>query len=292
MLTDRRFARLPARRLVTVLVLTLLGAATVGRPTTFADDDVDATGDESVGYDTGADGDTITATVDLPDAVVPGTPGSSTGDCHWRYYSFSVTPGDDPFAQRAMFREHPVTGQLQMAVDRVCAGDVVGVGWVDATPAAPEVMLAGPRAEVTRRLPAPVPDLDPVDDATVHLGMWLAVRPMSPVTAVATVGGYRASVTATHTATVFAMGDGRVVRCAGHGTPLRIDDPRRNDPAPGPCGYVYDTPTPVGRPHTVTVTAEWTVVGVTPQGRRDLGTLTTSTPVTMTVREVQTIGRG
>jgi hypothetical protein len=275
------------RTIATALLITIGVAATDRSTTTATGGDGD-----TVGYDTGAEGDTITAIVEIPDAVVPGTAGSSSGDCHWRYYSFSITGGDDPFAQRAMFREHPVTGQLQMAVDRVCANDVIGIGWVDAAPAAPEVLLAGPRAEVSRRLPPPVPDLDPVDDTTVHLGMWLAVRPLAPVTASATVGGYRASVTATHTATVFTMGDGGVVRCAGHGTPLGVDDPRRNDPAPGPCGHVYLRPTPAGRPHTVTVTAEWTVVGSTPHGRRDLGTLTTSAVTPMTVREVQTIGRG
>lgn len=273
---------------IVATVLITSGVATAMWSTTGA-----TGGDEgTVGYDTGAEGDTITAVVELPDAVAPGTPGASSGDCHWRYYSFSITGGADPFAQRAMFREHPLTGQLQMAVDRVSANDVVGIGWVDAAPAAPEVLLTGPRAEVSRRLPPPVPALDPVDDTTVHLGMWLAARPMAPITASATVGGYRASVMATHTATVFTMGDGAVVRCAGHGTPLGVDDPRRNDPAPGPCGHVYTRPTSEGRPHTVTVTAEWTVVGTTPQGRRDLGTLTTSAITPMTVREVQTIGRG
>lgn len=268
---------------VTVIGIALLGPLSTG-PAAVADDDAR--------YGTDADGDTISALIELPDAVVPGTTGSSSGTCHWRYYSFSPDANDDPFAQRAMFREHPVTGQLQLAVDRVCDNDVIGIGWVDAEPPTATDMLAGPRAEVSRRLPPPVPDLDPVSDATVNLGLWLAVRPLPPVTATAIVGGHRASVTATHASTVFAMGDGAVVRCAGYGNPLALDDPRRSDPRPGPCGHVYHRPTPDDRPHVVTVTAEWSVVGVTPHGRRDLGTLTTSASAPMTVREVQTIGRG
>jgi predicted small lipoprotein YifL len=279
-------------RPLSVAALAIIGCALLGPLSAPPSAIADGTGDDGSRYGADADGDTITAIVELPDAVVPGTSGSSSGGCHWRYYSFSPDASDDPFARRAMYREHPVTGRLQLAVDRVCDNDVIGIGWVDAEPPTATDMLAGPRAEVSRRLPPPIPDLDPSSDATVNLGMWLAVRPLSPVTATAIVGGHRASVTATHASTVFTMGDGAVVRCAGHGTPLAAGDPRRGDPGPGPCGHTYHRPTPDDRPYVVMVTAEWSVVGVTPHGRRDLGVLTTSSTTPMTVREVQTIGRG
>jgi hypothetical protein len=258
----------------------------------FSVGDGDGPGDPTV--ELIAEGDTIGAGIEIPDAVRPGEQGSRTGDCYWRYYQFSVVPPEpgDEFSQRPFIREHPTTGRLQVAVDYVCENDVIGIGWVDADPPPTSEMVAGPSAAVRRRLPAPVHRIDPAGGATVNLGLWLAVESEAPVTASASLMGYSATVTATHAATVFDMGDGTVVRCSGVGSLLTADDAARFSAAPGPCGHVYERPTEPGRPHQVTVTMEWAVRYVTDVGRGTLPTLTTTTTLELPVAEVQSIGIG
>ena len=267
------------------------GALTVAAvPATGTDNDASG----SPNYELIADGDTIGAGIVIPDAVRPGDAGSRHGECSWRYYQYSVVPpaAGDEFSQRPFIREHPVTGRLQVAVDYVCGGTVIGIGWVDADPPPTADLIAGPRAQVQRQLPAPVPRIDPSGGATVNLGMWLAVEPVNPISASATLLGHRATVTASHTATVFDMGDGSVIRCRGAGSPLGSGDPLRFSAAAGPCGHVYQRPTPPGRPHRMLITMEWSVSYVTTSQRGSLSTLTTTAEVTMPVAEVQSIGIG
>lgn len=276
--------------MLTLLVSSLVAISASLLPTTVGDGD--AVGDATV--ELIAEGDTIGAGIALPDAVRPGEPGSVADDCRWRYYQYSVVPAapGDVFSQRQFIREHPVTGRLQVTVDYVCDGNVVGIGWVDANPPTLADLIAGPQAEIRRRLPVPVPVIDPSGGATVNLGLWLGVEPAAPVTATATLLGYSASVTATPVAIVFDMGDGSSVRCSGNGSVLSADDPARASAAAGPCGHVYDRPTPTDRPHRVVVAMEWAVRYVTGAGRGTLPTLTTVTTVAIPVVEVQSIGVG
>lgn len=241
-----------------------------------------------------AEGDTIGAGIIVPDVVRPGEPGSVNGDCRWRFYLYSIEPPEpgDEFSQRPFIRQHPVTDRLQVAVDYVCDDTVVGIGWVDADPPPTAELIAGPRAEVRRRLPEPVPIVNPSGGATVNLGLWLAVRPPTPVTATASVLGHRASVTATHVATLFNMGDGTVVRCSGAGSEFDLGASGRVGIEAGPCGHTYQRPTPEGQPYRVEVTMEWATTYVTGAARGTLPTLTTSTWIDIPVAEVQSIGVG
>jgi hypothetical protein len=274
------------------MLIRALAWVVVAATAPFTVGDGEGSGDPSV--ELIAEGDTIGAGIEIPDAERPGEPGSRNGDCFWRYYQYSVVPPEpgDVFSQRPFIREHPTTGRLQVAVDYVCDGQVIGIGWVDADPPSVAELLTGPSAAVRRRLPAPVPRIDPAGGATVNLGLWLAVESVAPVSASASLMGYSATVTATHTATVFDVGDGIVVRCLGVGSPLAADDVARSSAEPGPCGHVYDRPTEPGLPHQLIVTMEWSVRYVTDVGRGTLPTLTTTTALDMPVAEVQSIGVG
>jgi hypothetical protein len=159
--------------------------------------------------------------------------------------------------------------------------------WVDTGPTAEE-LLADAAAQVTRRVPVPVFDVNPAPErgGIVNLGMWLAVEDPGPISVTARVGDVYATVTAMVASTRFDLGNGDVVECAGVGTP--IVDPSVVEQ--GPCGYTHERTSPAGVPYRLTATITWAVSFQTSSGSGSLDPLTTTSTVDYPVGEIQTIG--
>lgn len=90
--------------------------------------------------------------------------------------------------------------------------------------------------------------------------LWVESEDWEAAEASAEVPGWSLTVTATPVSTVWTLGDGTEIRCAGPGTPF---DPAEHDPssASPDCGHVYTLPseTEPGGTYTVGVEVGWDV---------------------------------
>ena len=161
--------------------------------------------------------------------------------------------------------------------------------WVPVADPDPRMLLQRTIAEASQPISFPDPAINPPDKSAINLGMWLAVTPAGPITVRAELGRVWAETTAAVRTSTFDMGNGDEVTCAGFGTP--IPDNRRDDVAPGPCGYVYERLDDVGST-TLTVTSTWSVTWELSDGRTGAQPdVVVSSPVPYRVYEIQTVGR-
>lgn len=138
--------------------------------------------------------------------------------------------------------------------------------------------------------PAPVVEISPSPDVggIVNVGMWLAVGEPGQVNVIAELGPVWVSLTASYVGTMFEMGNGDVVRCAGIGTPFpgQVDSFEE-----GPCGYTYAASTSVDAPYLITVTGHWEVQLLASDGRDEpFGDIDIASTVSYDVDEVVTVG--
>ena len=218
-----------------------------------------------------------------------GGSGSGGGDgCGWELADFSGIPTGNSEADESgvMYRNHPGDGRRQVAIQKVCDGEVIAYGWAYTTPT-PAQLVDGVRSEVVRQLPRPTPAISPPGPGWVNLGLWLAVEPVEAVTVENTIVGYEVRVTATPTRTSFRIDDQPPIVCEGFGTPV-VD---LNTVEEGPCGYTFRDVTAPGQPATITVTTTWSIDYFTSaHGEGHHSDLDQTTSIPYEVREIQTVG--
>ncbi len=267
----------------------------------------------------------ITAEVETPDTIVPGTPGTTAVPvipCDWdpvpataddadtlnTVYDviaivINVVVGGSFVVQVTFYSEDGVlhrfdeeSGNYEYEVIADCDGANAPGGWTTgdtdwwtASDPDPAILLPGTRRQATEPITFPVPDLSPTNQGVVNLGMWLAVEPAGPISVEAVLGRVWARTTATLIETSFDPGNGAApVICAEIGTP--IPDSELESIDEGPCGYTYPSAVEDGE---ITITSTWSVTWELSDGRtgRDADIVVT-TVVPYDVVEIQTVGTG
>lgn len=174
---------------------------------------------------------------------------------------------------------------------KMCGANLGGVVYISRTD--PAELLATARQRLI--LPAPVARFSPATVQVVQVPTWMWIDGASwqPQSSNVAVPGVSVSVRAWPVASVWTMGDGTTVRCAGPGTPF---DPHHDNPARGSsCSHTYTTSssrTPGGAfdgSVTVTWRASATVVGAV--GGGDLPALARTQRFTVRVAQVQALNR-
>ncbi len=139
-----------------------------------------------------------------------------------------------------------------------------------------------------RLLPAPIPLLSPATHSIVHLETWLAVQPVSSVTATAEIPGMWTSVTATVSSTGFDFGDGLVITCPLTGQIWHGQEPEVS----AGCGHTFRAFDPPDRHRVVRIWLNWDVTWASSNG--ESGTLdpviSGQRVIAHPVREIQSIG--
>jgi hypothetical protein len=184
-------------------------------------------------------------------------------------------------------------GSVETLYWRSCAGRVQYV-WVGSFSAREVAQLAYQR--VVRQLPAPQPQFaPPAESMLVNLESWFAVTPVAPIAATASVPGISSTVTAVPRRIILdtgsrVAGDRRIVECAPWGSTTA---------ATQGCAWTPQwpsVPSATGtsdRRYHGSVTLVWTISWRGSNGTTgSLGELRTTTPVRLTVREVQTTAGG
>ncbi len=140
-----------------------------------------------------------------------------------------------------------------------------------------------------RLLPAPIPQLSPATHSIVNLETWLAVQPVTPVSVTADIPGMWLTVTARVAGTVFDLGEGIVVSCAGTGRIWHHHHPATR----AACGYTFRSFDPPGRGRVVRIRLIWDVTWTSNSGGS--GTLdrveSAHRVLPHPVREIQSIGQ-
>ena len=176
---------------------------------------------------------------------------------------------------------------------RVCDGLVVQAVWVPVL--TPEDLSKLAFDDVRQLLPLPTPTLSPdlVHSGYVNFETWLAVRPVDPVSATASIPGLSATVTAAVESIEWSPGDGHVVSCV----PWGALPPTPDYVGRAPCGYTYRFPSHPKITHTDDlryhgqIVLVWHATFAASDGTRgDLGVVRSTTPFAYKVREIQTIG--
>ena len=130
--------------------------------------------------------------------------------------------------------------------------------------------MASASQRVTAQMPVPAMNMnpDPSVGGIVNIGLWLAVADPGQVSITASVGPVWATVTARYERTVWEMGNGDWVECAGLGTPIVDWDTVEQ----GPCGYTYRWPSAPKFTGTddlayhASVTGHWVITYATSSG--------------------------
>ncbi len=161
------------------------------------------------------------------------------------------------------------TGKTKGLNIRQCWGDQANSPQVGRTiynevgPPNPSVLLPTLYDRAVGTIYDPVPDMSPINDMYINLGLWMAVEPPDPHPLIvrAEIPGAWAQVTATATSTTFDMGNGDTVVCNAHhggifGTP--IPESKMDTIEEGPCGYTYRTVDDLGD-KTITITTTWKI---------------------------------
>jgi hypothetical protein len=160
-------------------------------------------------------------------------------------------------------------------------------------PPDPEALRA--RAVEELQLPSPSIAMSPPGDQIVHIASWLWLEDgiWQPHSSSASAGDVTATVTATPHRTLWDMGTGDVVVCAGPGD--RYDPGRSDTEQASSCSHTYRNSS-AGQPgnaYPVVVTVEWelgwTVTGA--PGGGPLPALTTSTSTSVPVGELQALNQ-
>ena len=160
-----------------------------------------------------------------------GTPGAPV--C--RYEPLAIPPSKPTwYADRHHIPVDDGTGSWFL---KLCGPNFGGVVYISRTD--PAELLAA----VRQRLVLPAPDVR-FSPATVQVvqvptWMWIDAASWQPQSSNVAVPGVSVSVRAWPVASVWTMGDGTTVQCAGPGTPF---DPHHDDPARGSsCSHTYTT---------------------------------------------------
>jgi hypothetical protein len=207
-----------------------------------------------------------------------------------RYEPLAVPPSKPMwYADRHHIPVDDGTGSWYVKLCGTNFGGVVYISRAD-----PAELLAEARHRLT--LPAPDVRFSPATVQVVQVPTWMWIDAGSWQTQSSTVAvpGVSVSVRAWPVASVWTMGDGATVRCAGPGTPFdaRYDDPARASS----CSHTYMVSSSSMPGHVVTgsVTVTWrasaTVTGA--PGGGDLGSLSRTRRFTVRVAQVQALNRG
>ncbi len=162
---------------------------------------------------------------------------------------------------------------LAAATAQACSGPEVmpeltgALTSITATPGGPPLMSpaqAGAIAVARQQLPLNAPKVGPDPKvnkwkmAAVGYPLWIWADGPTHVGPVSdSVAGLSVSLDARLTKTVFRMGDGKSVTCAGGGTPYRTGT-KAATPSPT-CGYRYERPSLPKGDYTVTAIGYWAV---------------------------------
>jgi hypothetical protein len=186
---------------------------------------------------------------------------------------------------------NPATGEQSFVYFRTCDGiaQFVYVGSYSPTDVA---RVAYQRAAALVARPE-VSFSPPIDNMIVNFQTWLGVTPQQPVTATAAIPGLSATVTAQPVSIEWTTGS----HIAGDTTTIHCQPWGSTQSAQGGCTWTPAYPS-IGKVtgttdlrYHGTVTIIWAVTWQATNGAN--GTLTdlrTTTPVAMTVQEIQTIG--
>ena len=186
---------------------------------------------------------------------------------------------------------NPVTGEQSLVYFRMCDHiyQFVYVG-----PYSPTDVARAAYQRVTALVRKPeVTFSPPIDKMIVNFETWLGVTPQQPVTATAAIPGLSATVTAQPIDIEWTTGS----RVAGDITKIRCQPWGSTDSAQGGCAWTPAYPSVAKVTGTTdlryhgTVTIIWKVSWQATNGASGtLDDLRTTTPVAMTVQEIQTIG--
>jgi hypothetical protein len=247
-----------------------------------------------------SDFEIIRARDDTPDPNASGVPPETGPTCTSRPAAYSrtgtVVQGGFRinYIDGTAYRISLSTGRVWARMYRTCTHPdnrvVNQYVWVEISDPDPRVLIEGTVEEVTERVYAPSPALSPVSRGVVNLGMWLAVAPQVPVTALATASPTTwAETTATMRDTTFDFGNGDSITCDGAGDPIPPEAKESIDQSPV-CGYTYRA-TNGGEPFRLTITSRWSVVSTTSGGVVvNQPDIVLSTAIDYPVVEIQTVG--
>jgi hypothetical protein len=188
---------------------------------------------------------------------------------------------------------NPATGETAVIFYRTCG-------------AIPQFVYVGPQTpadvaqfaydEVASLVPDPqVAFSPPIDKMIVNFETWLGITPSPPITATASIPGLSATVTAQATDIEWATGS----QIAGDTTTINCQPWGSTQSAQTGCSWtpIYPSVAKVtgttDQQYHGTVTIVWQVSWVATNGATGtLDELRTTTPIEMTVQEIQTIGNG
>ena len=186
---------------------------------------------------------------------------------------------------------NPSTGELSTIYYRTCDGKLQ---FVYVGPTTPGDIARVAFEQVSSKVPRPEPAFSPpIDKMIVNFETWLGITPQQPVTATAGIPGLTATVTAQPTDIEWTTGtqvDGDIamIRCKPWGSTTFAKDGCVWTPAYPSVPKV--TGTDDLRYHG-TITIVWQVSWQATNGASGtLEDLRTTTPVAMTVQEIQIIG--
>jgi hypothetical protein len=259
------------RRVVRTLALAAVVFVGTSRPASAGDD---------FGGSAGQDPSSVTSwVVGSPGG---GVPGGGSG-CSWSSaVPSSWVPGQPVAVGSVDARSVPEL----VAWQQTC-GNVVSLVWVPSV--SPQQLAPFARQELSALLPMPVPVVGPPKEhALVNFREWLAVQPLTVVSA--TVGTPAVSVTASATpvSMLWDMGDGNKVDCPNFGQ-VWAGQPLDFLPL---CSHVYTwySAEQPGDVYRASVTVVWNVSWRATSGEGGtLGDLTTTTAVPFHVGELQTV---
>lgn len=223
--------------------------------------------------------------------------GGPSWTCHYyRIFLDSGDPDPAPLGGEEGIVD-PVVGSGYQFLCKDETGAIVRTNFTIYDPADPFAgAAAAERAmdEARRQLdlPLPEPALNPPNGQLVGVPTWLWVTgAWQEVSASASIGPVAATVTARPVRVEWDMGDGTTVSCAA-GTPYDSSRPARDQQSA--CTHVFTTSSArqAGGRFTVTATVVYAVGwSATTGGGGELGELTRSASVPVTVREAQALIR-
>ena len=186
---------------------------------------------------------------------------------------------------------NPVTGEQSQLYVRLC-GSIYQFVYVGSYSPTDVARVAYQRVTALVRRPE-VGFSPPIDKMIVNFQTWLAVTAQPPMTATAAIPGLSATVTAQPVSIEWTTGS----QVAGDTTTIRCQPWGSTDSAQGGCAWTPAYPS-IGKVtgttdlrYHGTVSIVWKVSWQATNGATGtLDDLRTTTPVAMTVQEIQTIG--
>jgi hypothetical protein len=241
--------------------------------------------------DTGTSVTTGAGTIDSGVTSNNGAPGDSSSTPPPCAYFLVELPPSEPIAPSANpgdFSTDPASGGWYA---KICGPDYKGVFYIGRVD--PGDLLAEARRRLS--LPFPVPHTSPTGEQLVNVPTWLWIDGQSwhALRSTASVPGVSVTVIAEPFDSVWSMGDGSQVTCAGTGTPF---DPARSNPAAeSSCSHTYrhssagEIDQQFHGSVTVQWRATWSVTGA--PGGGNLDSLFRTTSFAESVSEVEALNR-